>query len=46
MFRQDFPLIAASENIFFDSASSAQKPAYVIQALRNFFEYSYANIHR
>ncbi len=32
--------------IYLDSASSAQKPKIVIEALRNFYTNDYANIHR
>jgi cysteine desulfurase/selenocysteine lyase len=32
--------------VYLDSAASAQKPAAVIEAIRSFYETSYANIHR
>ena len=31
---------------FLDSAASTQKPRQVLDALREFYEYSYANVHR
>ncbi len=44
--RKDFPLLAKSKLIYLDTAASAQKPKAVIEAGRNFYESSYANIHR
>ena len=47
MFRSDFPIFSTHpELVFLDSASSAQKPAKVIDALSEYFSTSYANIHR
>ena len=31
---------------FLDSAASSQKPAQVLDAMRDFYEHSYANVHR
>jgi cysteine desulfurase/selenocysteine lyase len=47
MFRSDFPIFENKTNlVFLDSASSAQKPQKVIEAMSDFFANSYANIHR
>lgn len=47
MFRSDFPIfITHPDLIYLDSASSAQKPQVVIDALSRYFATSYANIHR
>lgn len=47
MFRKDFPLFQSHpETIYLDSASTAQKPQKVIDALSDIFTHSYANIHR
>jgi len=46
-FKQDFPLFTHHpETIYLDSAATAQKPAYVINGMKEFMENSYANIHR
>src|SRR6516165_6936280 len=48
--RADFPvfeeLVAGKPVAFLDSAASAQKPRQVLDALREFYEHSYANVHR
>ncbi|MGH6934092.1 MAG: aminotransferase class V-fold PLP-dependent enzyme, partial [Dongiaceae bacterium] len=44
--RQAFPLLMARDIAYLDSAASAQKPKIVLDRLRNFYETSYANIHR
>jgi len=45
--RGDFPLLAANPALhYLDSAASAQKPRQVLDALRNYYETSYANPHR
>ena len=31
---------------FLDSAASTQKPRQVLDAMRDFYEHSYANVHR
>ena len=47
MFRTDFPLFSTHPDIvFLDSASSAQKPRAVIDAMNKYLETSYSNIHR
>lgn len=47
MFRSDFPVFSNHPNlVFLDSASSAQKPKIVIDAISHFFASNYANIHR
>lgn len=45
--RQDFALFDRHpETVFLDNASTTQKPRYVIDRLRDFLSYDYANIHR
>jgi cysteine desulfurase / selenocysteine lyase len=48
--RADFPIfehpIHGKPLAFLDSAASAQKPRQVLDALRDFYETSYANVHR
>jgi cysteine desulfurase/selenocysteine lyase len=48
--RADFPIferpIHGKPLAYLDSASSAQKPRAVLDALREFYENSYANVHR
>jgi cysteine desulfurase/selenocysteine lyase len=44
--RQAFPLLMARDIAYLDSAASAQKPRPVLDRLRQFYETSYANIHR
>jgi len=48
--RKDFPILAAEVHgkplVYLDSASSAQKPRQVIDAMSQLYETSYANIHR
>lgn len=47
MFRKDFPIFSTHKDlVFLDSASSAQKPKVVIDAISDYFSTSYANIHR
>ena len=47
MFRDDFPIFSTnSDLVFLDSASSAQKPKYVIDEISRYFSTDYANIHR
>lgn len=46
-FKKDFPLFSKHpEIIYLDSAATAQKPAHVIDGMKDFMEHSYANIHR
>ncbi|MBU2502212.1 cysteine desulfurase [bacterium] len=48
--RGDFPVFAVTENgkplVYLDSAASAQKPHQVLDAVRHFEAFEYANIHR
>ena len=44
--RNAFPLLAGSDIAYLDSAASAQKPKAVLDRMRQFYETSYANIHR
>jgi cysteine desulfurase/selenocysteine lyase len=45
--RDDFPLLAANPDLhYLDSAATSQKPAVVLDAIRNFYETTYANPHR
>lgn len=45
--RSDFPLLAANPDLhYLDSAATAQKPAHVLDAIREFYESDYANPHR
>ena len=48
--RAEFPMLRRSQRgkplVYLDSAATAQKPAVVIEAVRRFYEESYASIHR
>jgi cysteine desulfurase/selenocysteine lyase len=48
--RADFPFLEHLQNgkpvAFLDSAASAQKPRQVLEAMTEFYETSYANVHR
>lgn len=48
--RRDFPAFEQTVNgkmlAYLDSANSAQKPRQVLDAMREFYETSYANVHR
>jgi cysteine desulfurase / selenocysteine lyase len=48
--RADFPFLEELSNgkpvAFLDSAASTQKPRQVLDAMREFYEHSYANVHR
>src|SRR6187431_2023115 len=48
--RADFPvfdeLVNGKPVAFLDSAASAQKPRQVLDAMRDFYEHRYANVHR
>ena len=48
--RKDFPILKRKINgkqlIYLDSAASTQKPHAVINAISNFYETGYSNIHR
>ena len=46
-YRSDFPLLASNPALhYLDSAATAQKPSVVLDALRGYYETSYANPHR
>lgn len=49
-YKKDFPILAGTNRgkplVYLDSASSAQKPQVVIDAIANFYRHDYANIHR
>ena len=48
--REDFPILKKTNRgkpiIYLDSASSAQKPRQVVEAMSNFYFQDYANVHR
>ena len=45
--RPDFPLLANNPGLhYLDSAATSQKPRVVLDAIRDFYETSYANPHR
>jgi len=45
--RADFPLLVRNPDLhYLDSAATSQKPAFVLDAMREFYETSYANPHR
>lgn len=49
--RRDFPLLTGGTNngkpvVYLDSASSSQKPRQVLDAMRDVYETTYANVHR
>jgi cysteine desulfurase/selenocysteine lyase len=48
--RPDFPILRRVVNghplLYLDSAASSQKPASVIEAIRRYYEWSHANVHR
>lgn len=47
MLRSDFPIFTTHPDlVYLDSASSAQKPKQVIDAISRYFATDYANIHR
>ncbi len=46
-FRQQFPLLLQHpELIYLDSAASCQKPSAVLNAMNEFYQQSYSNVHR
>jgi len=45
-FRQQFPLIMASDQVYLDSAATSQKPQCVIDAINDFYCISNSNVHR
>ncbi len=44
--KKDFPVFQDGSLVYLDSAASAQKPAVVLDAMREFDAHQYANIHR
>ena len=48
--REDFPILKREVNghplIYFDNAATSQKPNQVIDAVKHYYEYSNANVHR
>jgi cysteine desulfurase/selenocysteine lyase len=48
--RRDFPILGRVQDgrrlVFLDSAASSQRPTQVLDAMRHFYETSYANVHR
>ena len=47
MLRRDFPIFRHHPDlVYLDTTASAQKPQYVIDAMKDFMECKYANIHR
>src|SRR5258708_15017342 len=50
MLRSDFPILDQAVHghplIYFDNAATTQKPAAVLDALRNFYQHNNANVHR
>lgn len=48
--RNDFPILETTNRgkplVYLDSASSAQKPKAVVEAMASFYYHDYANIHR
>jgi cysteine desulfurase/selenocysteine lyase len=49
-YKQDFPILAQTIHgkplVYLDSANSSQKPHCVLQAITDFYQQDYANIHR
>jgi cysteine desulfurase / selenocysteine lyase len=44
--RNDFPLLSGSEIVYLDSAATSQKPAVVLDAMRDYYAQDNANPHR
>ncbi len=48
--REDFPILKREINghplVYFDNAATSQKPKQVIDAIKHYYEYSNANVHR
>ncbi len=48
--RKDFPILDQKQNgrrlVFLDSAASSQRPRQVVEAMTDFYNTSYANVHR
>jgi len=45
-FRQQFPLIVDSQQVYLDSAATSQKPQCVIDAMNDFYCHTNSNVHR
>lgn len=45
-FRQQFPLIMASNQVYLDSAATSQKPQVVIDAMNEYYCNTNSNVHR
>lgn len=46
-FKKDFPIFQNNKDlVYLDSTASAQKPAYVIDSIKDYLEKDYSNIHR
>ncbi|MFA5917402.1 MAG: cysteine desulfurase [Candidatus Gracilibacteria bacterium] len=46
-FKKDFPIFQNNPGlVFLDSTASSQKPAFVIDGIKNYLEKDYSNIHR
>lgn len=45
-FRQQFPLITTSDQCYFDSAATSQKPQAVIDVINEYYTSQNANVHR
>ena len=46
-FKQDFPIFSHHpELVYLDSTATAQKPCFVIDAIKDYLEHDYSNIHR
>src|SRR5207302_11518544 len=50
LLRADFPVLARPREgprlVYLDSASSSQKPRFVLETMEDYYESSYANVHR
>ncbi len=48
--RKDFPILSRKINgkklVYFDSGATSQKPKFVLDTIKNFYETSNANVHR
>jgi cysteine desulfurase/selenocysteine lyase len=48
--RKDFPILSEiinqSQLVYFDNAATSQKPNFVIDAIKNYYQHDNANIHR
>lgn len=44
--RQDFPILANSDLVYLDNASTSQKPQQVLNAISHYYQHDCANVHR